>query len=119
MIAGGVKPGDEVITTPITFAATANTIIHVGATPVFVDVDPETFCIDANKIEEKITDKTTAIVPVHYTGHACDMDKIRAIAEKYDLFVSEDAAHAIDTFYKGDLIGKKGSTFKQLLRRHK
>lgn len=108
LIAGGVKQGDEVITTPITFAATANTIIHVGATPVFVDVDPETFCIDVNKIEEKITDKTTAIVPVHYTGHACDMDKIRAIAEKYNLFVSEDAAHAIDTFYKGDLIGKKG-----------
>ncbi|WP_346929319.1 DegT/DnrJ/EryC1/StrS aminotransferase family protein [Clostridium sp.] len=108
LIAGGVKPGDEVITTPITFAATANTIIHVGATPVFVDVDPETFCIDANKIEEKITDKTSAIVPVHYTGHACDMDKIRAIAEKYNLFVSEDAAHAIDTYYKGDLIGKKG-----------
>ncbi|WP_346937060.1 DegT/DnrJ/EryC1/StrS aminotransferase family protein [Clostridium sp.] len=108
LIAGGVKPGDEVITTPITFAATANTIIHVGATPVFVDVDPETFCIDANKIEEKITDKTSAIVPVHYTGHACDMDKIRTIAEKYNLFVSEDAAHAIDTYYKGDLIGKKG-----------
>ena len=108
LIAGGVKPGDEVITTPITFAATANTIIHVGATPIFVDVDPNTFCIDANKIEEKITDKTKAIVPVHYTGHACDMDKIRAIAEKYNLFVSEDAAHAIDTYYKGDLIGKKG-----------
>ncbi|WP_346887951.1 DegT/DnrJ/EryC1/StrS aminotransferase family protein [Clostridium sp. UBA1056] len=108
LIAGGVKPGDEVITTPITFAATANTIIHVGATPIFVDVDPNTFCIDANKIEEKITDRTKAIVPVHYTGHACDMDKIRAIAEKYNLFVSEDAAHAIDTYYKGDLIGKKG-----------
>jgi dTDP-4-amino-4,6-dideoxygalactose transaminase len=108
LIAGGVKPGDEVITTPITFAATANTIIHVGATPIFVDVDPNTFCIDVNKIEEKITDRTKAIVPVHYTGHACDMDKIRAIAEKYNLFVSEDAAHAIDTYYKGDLIGKKG-----------
>lgn len=108
LISGGVKPGDEVITTPITFAATANTIIHVGATPIFVDVDPNTFCIDANKIEEKITDKTKAIVPVHYTGHACDMDKIRAIAEKHNLFVSEDAAHAIDTYYKGDLIGKKG-----------
>ena len=108
LIAGGVKPGDEVITTPMTFAATANTIIHCGATPVFVDIDPETFCIDANKIDEKITSKTKAIVPVHYTGHACDMDKIRAIADKYNLFVSEDAAHAIDTFYKGDLIGKKG-----------
>lgn len=108
LIAGGVKPGDEVITTPMTFAATANTIIHCGATPVFVDIDPETFCIDVNKIEEKITSKTKAIVPVHYTGHACDMDKIRAIADKYNLFVSEDAAHAIDTFYKGDLIGKKG-----------
>jgi len=60
LIAGGVKPGDEVITTPITFAATANTIIHVGAKPVFVDIDPNTFCIDANKIEEKITDKTKA-----------------------------------------------------------
>lgn len=108
LIAGGVKPGDEVITTPMTFAATANTIIHCGATPVFVDIDPETYCIDANKIEEKITSKTKAIVPVHYTGHACDMDKIRAIADKYNLFVSEDAAHAIDTFYKGDIIGKKG-----------
>lgn len=108
LIAGGVKPGDEVITTPMTFAATANTIIHVGATPVFVDIDPVTFCIDADKIEEKITDKTKAIVPVHYMGHACDMDKIRAIADKYNLFVSEDAAHAIDTYYKGDLIGKNG-----------
>lgn len=108
LIAAGVGQGDEVITTPMTFAATANTIIHTGATPVFVDIDPETFCIDANKIEEKITNRTKAIVPVHYTGHACDMDKIRVIAEKYNLFVSEDSAHAIDTFYKDDLIGKKG-----------
>lgn len=108
LIAAGVKPGDEVITTSMTFAATVNTIVHVGATPVFVDVDEETGCIDADKIEEKITEKTKAIVPVHYTGHSCDMDKIRAIAEKYNLFVSEDAAHAIETYYKGDLIGKKG-----------
>jgi len=99
LIAGGVKPGDEVLTTPMTFAATANTIIHTGAIPVFVDVDPVTFCIDPDKIEEKITEKTKAIVPVHYTGHACDMDKIRAIAKKHNLFVSEDAAHAIETFY--------------------
>ncbi|MEG0133158.1 MAG: DegT/DnrJ/EryC1/StrS aminotransferase family protein [Clostridium sp.] len=108
LIAAGVKAGDEVITTPMTFAATANTIIHAGATPVFVDIDPVTFCIDADKIEEKITERTKAIVPVHYTGHACDMDKIRDIAKKHNLFVSEDAAHAVETFYKGDLIGKNG-----------
>ena len=107
LIAAGIKPGDEVITTSMTFAATVNTIVHMGAIPVFVDIDPETGCIDADKIEEKITKKTKAIVPVHYTGHACDMDKIRTIAEKYNLFVSEDAAHAVETFYKGDLIGKK------------
>ena len=108
LVAGGVKEGDEVITTSMTFAATVNTIVHVGAVPVFVDIDPETGCIDADKIEEKITSKTKAIVPVHYTGHACDMDKIRLLADKYNLFVSEDAAHAVETYYKGDLIGKKG-----------
>lgn len=108
LIAAGIKAGDEVITTSMTFAATVNTIVHVGAVPVFVDIDLETGCIDADKIEEKITEKTKAIVPVHYTGHACDMDKIRAIADKYNLFVSEDAAHAIETYYKGELIGKKG-----------
>ena len=108
LIAAGIKAGDEVITTSMTFTATVNTIVHVGAIPVFVDIDPETGCIDADKIEEKITEKTKAIVPVHYTGHACDMDKIRAIADKYNLFVSEDAAHAIETYYKGNLIGKKG-----------
>lgn len=108
LVSQGIKAGDEVITTPMTFAASANTIIHTGATPVFVDIDPETFCIDASKIEEKITERTKAIVPVHYTGHACDMDKIREIAKKYNLFVSEDAAHAIDTKYKGNLIGKLG-----------
>lgn len=108
LIAAGIKAGDEVITTSMTFAATVNTIVHVGATPVFVDIDPETGCIDVDKIEEKITEKTKAIVPVHYTGHACDMDKIRTIADKYNLFVSEDAAHAIETYYKGNLIGKKG-----------
>jgi dTDP-4-amino-4,6-dideoxygalactose transaminase len=105
LIAAGVGPGDEVITTPMTFAASANTIIHTGATPVFVDIDPLTGCIDVNKIEEAITERTKAIVPVHYAGQACDLEKIYEIAEKYNLFVSEDAAHAIFTEYKGKRIG--------------
>lgn len=108
LVANGVGPGDEVIVTPMTFAASVNTIIHTGATPVFVDVEPETFCIDPSKIEEKITEKTKGIVPVHYTGHACDMDKIWEIAKKHNLFVSEDAAHAIDTKYNGKRIGSEG-----------
>ncbi|MES9784487.1 DegT/DnrJ/EryC1/StrS aminotransferase family protein [Bacillus thuringiensis] len=105
LLAAGVGPGDEVITTPMTFAASANTIIHTGATPVFVDIDPETGCIDPDKIEEKITSKTKAIVPVHYAGQACELDRIYEIANKHNLFVSEDAAHAIYTRYKGKRIG--------------
>ncbi|MTD30775.1 DegT/DnrJ/EryC1/StrS aminotransferase family protein [Planomicrobium sp. YIM 101495] len=105
LIAGGVKPGDEVITTSMTFAASVNTILHVGATPVFVDIDPETGLIDIDKIEEKITEKTKAIVPVHYAGQACDLDRLYEIANKHNLFVSEDAAHAIYTEYKGKRIG--------------
>lgn len=107
LIAAGVGKGDEVITTSMTFAASVNTILHVGAKPVFVDIDPNTGLIDVNKIEEKITEKTKAIVPVHYAGQACDLDKIYGIANKYDLFVSEDAAHAIYTEYKGNRIGHK------------
>jgi dTDP-4-amino-4,6-dideoxygalactose transaminase len=109
LLAAGVGPGDEVITTPMTFSASANTIIHCGATPIFVDIDPETFCIDPAKIEEKITAKTKAIVPVHYSGQACNMDEIRRIAKEHNLFVSEDAAHAIYTEYKGKMIGSEGS----------
>lgn len=107
LIAAGVGPGDEVITTSMTFAASVNTIIHVGATPVFVDIDPQTGLIDVNKIEGKITIKTKAIVPVHYAGQACDLDKIYDIANRHNLFVSEDAAHAIYTEYKGKRIGYK------------
>ncbi|RAZ80723.1 DegT/DnrJ/EryC1/StrS family aminotransferase [Planococcus halotolerans] len=107
LIAAGVGPGDEVITTSMTFAASVNTILHVGATPVFVDIDPETGLIDANKIEEKVNANTKAIVPVHYAGQACDLDKIYEIANKHGLFVSEDAAHAIYTEYKGNRIGHK------------
>jgi dTDP-4-amino-4,6-dideoxygalactose transaminase len=105
LVAAGIGPGDEVITTPMTFAASANTIIHTGAKPVFVDIDPKTGCIDPDEIEKKITSKTKAIVPVHYSGQACDLDRIYEIADKYNLFVSEDAAHAIYTRYKGRMIG--------------
>jgi dTDP-4-amino-4,6-dideoxygalactose transaminase len=107
LIAAGIGPGDEVITTPMTFAASANTIIHTGAKPVFVDIDPETGCINPDEIEKKITPKTKAIVPVHYSGQACDLDRIYEIADRYNLFVSEDAAHAIYTQYKGRMIGNR------------
>lgn len=101
----GVKEGDEVITTPFTFFATAESIRRVGATPVFVDIDAETLNIDADKIEEKITDKTKAILPVHIFGNPCDMDKINAIAEKHELYVIEDACQAIGAVYKDVKIG--------------
>jgi UDP-4-amino-4,6-dideoxy-N-acetyl-beta-L-altrosamine transaminase len=105
IVALGIENGDEVITTPYTFAATAEVIINVNAKPVFVDVEKDTYNIDPTKIEDKITDKTKAIVVVHYAGHACEMDKIMDIAKKYDLYVIEDAAHAIGSKYKDKTIG--------------
>lgn len=107
LLAKGIGAGDEVITTPMTFASTASTVIHTGATPVFADIDYSTGCIDPDEIEKKITPKTKAIVPVHYSGQVCDLDRIYDIAEKYNLFVSEDAAHALWSRYKGRLIGNK------------
>lgn len=104
----GIKEGDEVITTPFTFFATAEAISAVGAVPVFVDVDKETFNIDVRKIEEKITNKTKAIVPVHIFGQAADMDEINAIAKKHNLLVLEDACQAIGGKYKGRKIGTLG-----------
>ncbi|MCQ4923222.1 DegT/DnrJ/EryC1/StrS family aminotransferase [Tissierella carlieri] len=101
----GIGQGDEVITTPYTFFATAESISFVGATPVFVDVKLDTFNIDPNKIEEKITSKTKAIMPVHIFGQPCDMDVINAIAKKHNLYVIEDAAQAIGSEYKGQKIG--------------
>lgn len=101
----GIGEGDEVITTPYTFFATAESISFVGATPVFVDVELDTFNIDPTKIEEKITSKTKAIMPVHIFGQPCDMDAINTIAKKYNLFVIEDAAQAIGSEYKGQKIG--------------
>lgn len=107
-LAAGIGPGDEVITTPYTFVASANTIIHTGAKPVFVDIDPITMNIDVTQIESKITDKTKAIIPVHFAGYPCDMDPIMEIARKHNLHVIEDAAHAIYTKYKGKMVGSIG-----------
>lgn len=89
-----LKPGDEVITTPFTFIATSNAILIAGARPIFVDVDPETYLIDASKIEAAITKNTKAIIPVHLYGKMCDMHKIMQIAKKYNLVVIEDTAQA-------------------------
>ena len=105
LAAKGIGPGDEVITTPLTFAASANTILHVGATPVFADIDMQTGLIDPNEIEKKITKKTKAIVPVHYSGLAADLGRIGELCDAHGLFLSEDAAHAVETRYNGELIG--------------
>lgn len=107
----GIKEGDEVITTPYTFTATAEVIRYLGAHPVFVDIDPTTFNINPDKIEEKITSKTKAIVPVHFAGLACEMDKILAIAKKHNLKVVEDAAHSLPTRYNNKVIGQLESDF--------
>lgn len=101
----GVGPGDEVITSPYTFTATAEVVRYLGAEPIFVDIDPQTFNIDPNKIENAITSRTRAIIPVHFAGLACDMDAILSIAAKHSLKVVEDAAHALPTTFGGKLIG--------------
>lgn len=101
----GIGPGDEVITSPLTFTSSANTILHVGATPVFADIDPETGLIDPREIEKKITEKTRAVVPVHYSGLAADIGEIGRLCDRYGLFLSEDAAHAVETRYNGEPIG--------------
>jgi dTDP-4-amino-4,6-dideoxygalactose transaminase len=105
----GIKKGDEVITTPLTFAATVNMIVNVGARPVFVDVEPQTLNMDVTQIEEKITSRTKAILPVHFIGQPCEMDVIQEIAEKHGMSVINDAAHAIETEYKGKKIGALGT----------
>lgn len=104
-LAAGIKEGDEVITTPITFAASSNCALYCGATPVFADIDPETYNIDPADIERKITTRTKAIVAVHFTGQPCKMDELHQIAKKHQLLVIEDAAHALGSDYKGKKIG--------------
>jgi dTDP-4-amino-4,6-dideoxygalactose transaminase len=108
MLVAGIEPGDEVITTPMTFCATANAIIHAGGRPVFVDIDRKTMNIDPLKIEAAITAKTKAIIPVHFGGRPCEMDEILEMAAKNNLIVIEDAAHAIEAVYKGKKIGNIG-----------
>ena len=101
----GISQGDEVITTPYTFTATAEVIRYFGAHPVFVDIDPNTYNLDPDKLELAITPKTKAIIPVHFGGYSCEMDKIMEIARAYNLRIIEDAAHALPTHYKGKLVG--------------
>ncbi|TAN08375.1 MAG: DegT/DnrJ/EryC1/StrS family aminotransferase [Rhodanobacteraceae bacterium] len=107
MVAADLPPVSEVITTPMTFCASVNAIIHAGLTPVLADVDPATQCIDPAAIEAAVTPRTRAILPVHFAGRACEMDAIMAIARKHDLKVIEDCAHAIETTYHG----RKAGTF--------
>ncbi|MQL51439.1 UDP-4-amino-4,6-dideoxy-N-acetyl-beta-L-altrosamine transaminase [Desulfofundulus thermobenzoicus] len=103
--AAGVGRGDEVITSPITFAASANCALYLGAKPVFADIDPHTYNIDPAEIEKKITPATRVILPVHFTGQPCDLDPIHALAAKHNLTVIEDAAHALGAEYRGRPIG--------------
>jgi len=105
----GIGPGDEVITTPFTFFATSEAVSQVGAAPVFVDIDPDTYNINPDLIEEKITERTKAIIPVHIFGQPCDMDKIMEIAKKHNLYVIEDACQAIGAEYKCQKVGTFGN----------
>ncbi|RKJ44920.1 UDP-4-amino-4,6-dideoxy-N-acetyl-beta-L-altrosamine transaminase [bacterium 1XD8-76] len=107
-IAAGIALGDEVITTPITFAASANCVSYCGGKPVFADIDPETYNIDPDAIEACITPNTKAVIPVHYTGQSVAYDEIAQICKKHGLLLIQDAAHAVGTRYKGNPIGSLG-----------
>ena len=108
LLASGMKPGDEVITTPMTFCATVNAIIHSGATPVLADVDPATMNLDPHQVAARITPRTRAILPVHFAGRPCEMDPLMEIAGQHGLKVIEDCAHAIEAEYRGKKVGTIG-----------
>lgn len=109
MLASGLQPGDEVITTPLTFCATVNAIVHAGLKPVLADVDPITMNIDPEQVALRITERTRAILPVHFAGRVCQMDALMAIARRHDLKVIEDCAHAIETEFEGRSAGTFGN----------
>jgi dTDP-4-amino-4,6-dideoxygalactose transaminase len=108
LLAAGLKPGDEVITTPLTFCATINAILHAGATPVLADVDMRTMNIDPSRVKSAITSKTRAILPVHFAGRPCEMDALCDLARQHGLKMIEDCAHAIESEYKGEKTGTFG-----------
>ncbi len=108
LLAAGIGPGDEVITTAMTFCASVNAIIHAGATPVLADCDRETLCLDPADVTRRLTPRTRAILPVHFAGQACDMDALMEIARTRGLKVIEDCAHAIETTYRGTPVGTFG-----------
>ena len=108
LLAAGIEPGSEVITTPLTFCATVNAILHAGLVPILADVDPVTQNIDPDAVEAAITPRTRAILPVHFAGRPCDMDRIMAIARKNNLVVIEDCAHAVEAEFRGKPLGTFG-----------
>lgn len=108
LLSSGLQPGDEVITTPMTFCATVNAIIHAGLTPILADIDPGTMNIDPNKVEQKITSRTRAILPVHFAGRPCNMEALCKIACRHNLVIIEDCAHAVESEYHGQPTGTFG-----------
>jgi dTDP-4-amino-4,6-dideoxygalactose transaminase len=108
LITLGVGPGDEVVTSPMTFASTANVIIHAGATPVFCDVQPDTLNMDPDSLREAVTERTKAVIPVHFGGHPVDMDEIEAVCRPRGIRILEDAAHAVEGEYRGRRTGSLG-----------
>lgn len=109
LLAHGIGAGDEVIVPTMTFCATANVVVHVGATPVLVDVEPDTLNIDPAAVEAALTDRTKAVMVVHYAGHPAEMDAIEALAARHGLVVIEDSAHAVTATYKGRVIGSSSN----------